>query len=135
MKYLNDVNYKDCMGKVYKSLNSGGFKIVKYNDSANVEIRFLKTGFEMVVQLVSIKIGNVKDPYLPSVYGVGVLGAKYPSTINGVNTKEYVLWKHMLERCYSDALKKRCPTYEGCEVSDNFINMTHFYITPLLFSY
>ena len=26
MKYLNDVNYKDCVGKVCKSLNSGDFK-------------------------------------------------------------------------------------------------------------
>ena len=46
MKYLNDISYKDCVGKVFKSLNSGDFKIVKYNDSANVVIRFLKTGYE-----------------------------------------------------------------------------------------
>ena len=32
MKYLNDVNYKDCVGKVCKSLNSGDFKILKYNN-------------------------------------------------------------------------------------------------------
>ena len=43
MKYLNDVS-KDCVGKVYKTLNSGDFKIVKHNDSRNVEIQFLKTG-------------------------------------------------------------------------------------------
>ena len=29
MKYLNDVNYKDCVGKILKSKNSGDFKIVK----------------------------------------------------------------------------------------------------------
>ena len=33
MKYLNDVNYKDCVGKVCKSLNSGDFKVLKYNDA------------------------------------------------------------------------------------------------------
>ena len=43
MKYLNDVSYKDCVGKVCKSLNSGDFKILKYNDKKNVEIQFLKT--------------------------------------------------------------------------------------------
>ena len=127
MKYLNDVNYKGCVGKLFKSLNSGDFKIVKYNNSYNVDIQFLKTGFETSVHLGSIRNGSVKDPYLPSVYGVGVLGAKYPSTINGVNTKEYELWKRMLERCYSDALKKRYPTYEGCEVSDNFKSYEYFY--------
>ena len=36
MKYLNDVSYKDCVGKVYKSKSSGDFQIVKYNDNKNV---------------------------------------------------------------------------------------------------
>ena len=127
MKYLNDVSYKDCVGKICRSLNSGEFKILKYNDTANVEIQFLKTGFEMVTQLGNIKNGKVKDPYLPSVYGIGVLGAKYPSKINGVTTKEYGLWKRMLERCYSDVYKKKHPTYEGCEVSDKFKSYEYFY--------
>ena len=38
MKCLNEVNYKDCVGKVFKSLNSGDFKVLKYNDGGNVEI-------------------------------------------------------------------------------------------------
>ena len=127
MKYLNDVNYKACVGKVYKSKLSGDFKIVKYNDTKDVEIQFLKTGFEMVVQLGSIRNGNVKDPYLPSVYGVGVSGNKYPITVNGVKTKEYVLWRDMLKRCYSDICKKKYPTYESCEVSDKFKSYEYFY--------
>ena len=126
MKYLNDES-KDCVGKVYKTLNSGDFKIVKYNDSRNVEIQFLKTGYRKVAEMKEVKSGEIKDPYLPSVYGVGVLGAKYPTRVNGVKTKEYVLWTNMLVRCYSDALKKRRPTYEGCEVSDNFKSYEYFY--------
>ena len=128
MKYLNDVNYKDCVGNVFRSLNSGDFKIVKYNDAYEVEIQFLNTGFETSVQLGSIKSGKVKDRYLPSVYGVGVLGTKYPITINGVKTKEYKLWQSMLERCYSDsAYNKQRPTYIDCEVSDNFKSYEYFY--------
>ena len=127
MKYLNNVSYKDCVGKVCKSKSSGGFKVLKYNDARNVEIQFLKTGFETSVHLVQVKNGSVKDPYLPSVYGVGMLGAKYPITINGVLTKEYILWKHMLQRCYSTTLKKKQPTYEGCEVSGKFKNYEYFY--------
>ena len=127
MKYLNDVSYKDCVGNVFKSLNSGDFKVLKYNDSYNVEIQFLKTGYETVARLGDIRNGEVKDPHSPSVYGIGVVGTKYPITVNGVSTKEYDLWKGMLRRCYSDSFKKRCPTYEDCEVSENFKSYEYFY--------
>ena len=126
MEYLSDIS-KDCVGKVCKSKSSGDFKILKYNDSKNVEIQFLKTGYETVVQLTNIKSGKVKDRYLPSVHGVGILGTKYPSTINGRNTKEYDLWYSMLRRCYSDNSKKKRPTYEGCECSENFKSYEYFY--------
>ena len=127
MKYLNDISYKDCVGKVCKSNLSGDFKIVKYSDSKNIEIQFLNTGFETKVQLGSIRNGEVRDPYLASVFGVGVLGVKYQAKINGVHTKEYELWSSMLERCYSDSFKNRRPTYEGCEVSENFKSYEYFY--------
>ena len=127
MKYLNDVNYKDCVGKVCKSLNSGDFKVVKYNNARDVQIQFLKTGFEATVELGHIKNGSVKDPYSPSVYGVGIIGTKYPVSEDGRDKKDYGLWKGMLKRCYSDRCQKKHPTYIGCEVSDNFKSYEYFY--------
>ena len=127
MKYLNDVNYKGCVGKVCKSKSSGDFKILKYNDRANVEIQFLKTGFEMVARLNHIRNGKVKDPHSPSVCGVGIVGIKYPSRVNGILTKECALWYSMLKRCYNDGFKNKRPTYEGCGVSDKFKSYEYFY--------
>ena len=127
MKYLNDVNYKDCVGKVFKSTSSGDFKILKYNDRANVEIQFLNTGFKTVARLNHIRNGKIKDPYVPSVYNIGVLGTKYASTINGVHTKEYKLWCSMLQRCYSDSFKNKRPTYKDCKCSENFKSYEYFY--------
>lgn len=86
MKYLNEVSYKDCVGKIFKSKSSGDFKVLKYNDGRNVEIQFVNTSFETVTRLECIKNGSIKDPYSPSVYGIGVLGTKYLTTINGVKT-------------------------------------------------
>ena len=126
MKYLNDVS-KDCVGKVFKSKSSGDFKVLNYNNAKEVEIRFLKTGYETAVELGHIRKGEIKDPYLPSVYSVGILGTKYLSKVNGKNIKEYDLWQSMLRRCYNDAYKKRQPTYEGCEVSDKFRSYEYFY--------
>ena len=127
MKYLNDISYKDCVGNVFKSLNSGDFKVVKYNDARNVEIQFLTTGYRKVAEMKEVKTGSIKDPCLPSVYGVGITGARYPTKVNGVHTKEYKLWHSMLSRCYNDTYKKRQPTYEGCEASENFKSYEHFY--------
>ena len=127
MNYLNDISYKDCVGKVCKSLNSGDFKVLKYDDARNVEIRFLKTGYETSATLGNIRNGEVKDPYIPSVYGVGIVGTKYVYKISGVLTKEYTLWCNMLKRCYSNNFKTKQPTYEGCEVSDKFKSYEYFY--------
>ena len=126
MKYLNDIT-KDCVGKVYKSKSSGDFKILKYNDSRNVVIQFLKTGFETVARRDHIKSGEIKDPYSPSVFDVGIVGTNYPATVNGRITKEYSRWHSMLQRCYSDTFKKKHPTYEGCEASENFKSYEYFY--------
>ena len=132
MKYLNDVKAKDIKnsigtGTAYQSKNSGCFTITSYLDSYNIGIKFIDTGYEMFAHLGRIKNGNVKDQYSPSVYSIGILGTKYPSAINGVKTKEYILWTHMLQRCYSDTSKKRNPTYIGCEVSENFKYYEYFY--------
>ena len=127
MKSLNNVSYKDCVGKVCKSKSSGDFKVLKYNGNKDVEVRFLKTGYETTVQLVHIKNGDVKDRYLPSVCGVGIIGTKYPVSEGGRDTKDYALWKRMLERCYSDSYQKKRPTYKGCKVSDNFKSYEYFY--------
>ncbi len=127
MKYLNDISYKDCVGKVCKSKSSGDFKIVKYNNVRSVEIQFINTGYRKVAEMKEVRNGGVKDPYSPSVYGVGIVGTKYPSSKSGVQTKEYKLWCRMLVRCYSESFKKKQPTYEGCEVSDNFKSFEYFY--------
>ena len=86
----------------------------------------INTSYETSVQLTNIRNGKVKDPHSPSVCGVGILGTKYPSSVNGVITKEYDLWKDMLRRCYSDSLKEKYPTYIDCEVSDKFKSYEYF---------
>ena len=127
MKYLNDISRKDCVGKVCKSNSSGDFKVLKYNDARNVEIQFVDTGCRKVAEMKEVRNGSIKDPYSPSVCGVGIVGTKYPSRVSGVLTKEYMLWKNMLKRCYSDSYKKKYSTYEGCEVSDKFKSYEYFY--------
>ena len=61
------------------------------------------------------------------VMGVGIKDGKYPTRQGGKNTKEYILWKSMLERCYSEKVHVNHPTYVGCTVSDNFKHYAYFF--------
>ena len=63
-----------------------------------------------------------------SVYGVGTLGVmkdgSKPKTT--VYIREYDLWKHMLERCYSDKRHEKNPTYKDCSVCDRWLVFANF---------
>ena len=61
------------------------------------------------------------------VYGAGVNDRSRPANVAGKPVKEYQLWQGMLERCFSEKLQTRRPTYKGCSVSDNFLHYSYFY--------
>lgn len=45
---------------------------------------------------------------------------------NGIRLKEYRLWYDMMRRCYGKNRESWCPSYIGCEVSDNFKSFKYF---------
>ena len=61
------------------------------------------------------------------VCGVGFNDKTRPAKVDGKPVKEYVLWQNMLERCFSEKLQTRYPSYKGCNVSDNFLHYSFFY--------
>ena len=66
------------------------------------------------------------------VYGVGILGTfkdgSKPKTKDkyGKLIREYILWHNMLERCYSDKLHEKNPTYKDCSVCDRWLVFANF---------
>ncbi len=74
------------------------------------------------------------------IYGVGINDADYVTqeweTIGYVNGKRkrkltwicpyYRVWKHMIERCYSDNFQDKRPTYVGCSVSEEWLTFSNF---------
>lgn len=55
------------------------------------------------------------------IFGVGISDSgSYPRSVDRKMTKEYVLWKSMLDRCYSTKYQNIRPTYVGCSVSEEF---------------
>ena len=61
------------------------------------------------------------------VCGVGFNDKTRPAKVDGKIVKEYDLWRSMLQRCFSEKLQTRSPTYKGCNVSDNFLSYSFFY--------
>ena len=65
------------------------------------------------------------------VYGIGILGtfkegSKPKTTDNGKHTREYELWRSMIQRCYSDKFHEKNPTYKDCQVSDRWLVFSNF---------
>ena len=113
-------------GDIFESEKYGSFEIIDYIDSRNVAVRFLSTGFETTAQAVSVLKGNIKDKYLPSVQGVGIVGNNLTVDETGKHTKEYKIWSDAIGRCYSKKNHKRSRTYFDCYLSDDFLNFTYF---------
>ena len=105
------------IGEICPTNNYGNLTIKEFHNSRKVLVEFVDTGYQVWVQAVSIRLGNVKDKRKPSVYGVGV----FDVAIKGESSsKTYVTWSSMLARCYAKKRNKRDRSYEGCEVSEDF---------------
>lgn len=110
-------------------LNDGGScKIISVVGNGKVEIEF--TGYEgqsIYVYKDNLIKGKVKNPFKPSLCGIGVIGkGKYDSktTINGVNI--YRIWVGMVKRCYCAITLKNSPSYLGCSVDESFLSFQVF---------
>ena len=97
--------------------------IIDYKDTNNVAIQF-QDEYKTVIPrttYANCRKGSIKNPYHPSIYGVGYLGiGKYRASINKKPTKEYLEWKEMLERGFSDKYKIKKPTYKDVMVAKDF---------------
>ena len=102
--------------------------IIKYVKSKEIYVEFQdEHKFIKRTSYDNFKIGNVKNPYDKKFFGVGYFGeGKYKSRINKEYTKEYGIWKAMLERCYSKEKRYKNPTYEDCTVCKEWHNFQNF---------
>lgn len=112
--------------------NTGSLMTIdEYNTSSDIWVRFIKNGNMVHTNYKAFVSGQVKDVYFRSVYGIGYLGeGDYKVKINGKSSIQYITWRDMLRRCYSKSYQKKCPTYKGvkvCEEWHNFQNFAKFY--------
>lgn len=98
-------------------------KIIEYNNSHDIIIEFqddykakVHTSYQAFVN------GEVKNPYYPSVCGVGITGNRYQT-----NNKEYETWSGILERSFDKKSKNKNPTYKDVTCCDEWLLYDNFY--------
>lgn len=102
-------------------------KIVKIDTSNSIDIEFQDEHhyIKQNTTYSNFKSGSISNPYFPTVCGVGYLGVGRFATNN--NCVEYVTWKDMLERCYSEKDKLDHKSYFGIsEVCNDWLDYQNF---------
>jgi len=132
-KNFNKVNLT---GK--RSANITPFKIIEIENSSRVLIRFLdkrkivskngkikyEGGYEYYTSMTNILKNGVKNPYQPTVEGVGYIGSEYSSGFSKCDA--YKSWNDMIKRCYNKKELEKLPSYEKVTVGRNFLNYSNF---------
>ena len=115
-KYLN---------KTYTNKQGLNYKIVHYNTYYDIIVMF-DSGYIKSATMKEVKRNAIKDKLSPSVYGVGIVGIRYNTKVDGKHAIEYGTWKNMLRRCYSEKCRQKFQSYNDCTVSENFKNTVIF---------
>lgn len=118
----------DREGEIIKDKHNTYMKIVKYNNYDDIFVEFLDEYHTVVhSDYNNFKHKNIKNPYFPSVYGVGYLGqGKYNAVKNGKMTIQYSYWKAMMQRCYCKSIKKHTSAYDNVSVCEEWHNFQNF---------
>lgn len=118
-------NPNNKVGEKYKTLEGYTIEIIKVQGWGNCTILF-DTGLILYNKNYgAIKKGNVKNPFHPSVFGVGYLG-NCPDIFPLNKNKNYTAWKHMIERGYSSKKKLKTPSYKEVTVHKDWHCFSNF---------
>jgi hypothetical protein len=125
-----DISHKQAqerLGEISTNCQSEPMKIIAYRTATDIDIQFLETKNVVYHQTYSnFQKGAIKDYFLPTFYGVGILGDSEILDENGKRTLAFNLWEFMLQRCYYDADLQRYPTYQPCSVCDDWLHLSNF---------
>lgn len=118
----------DRIGELNHNKQNCLMRIIKYNNNHDIVIEFQDKYMAWVhTSYNHFKKGSVKNPYYPSIYGVGMVGNKCPTFVNGKQIKEYVAWVNMLGRCYSEKHKDKRSTYKDVTCCKEWLLYENFY--------
>lgn len=91
----------ELIGKIFVNKLGYKYKVLYYDRSYNKNryymVEFIDSGYKVSKTKACIINGNIKDPFAPSVAGVGYRGI----TDISIHSREYSVWHNMINRCYN----------------------------------
>lgn len=119
IKRLGEMRYdkQNCLMKIVEYYSATDI-IVEFQDKSKGRVH---TTYGNFINL------EIKNPYYPSVFGVGITGNKYPTKINRKHVAEYVAWHNIISRSYNEKDKNKNPTYENVTCCDEWLYYENFY--------
>ena len=113
-----------------EKLNNQGslMRIIEYIDNRNIVVEF-QDDYKIRVKTTygNYKLGSVRNPYAPTVCGVGISGNKYLIVENKRPTREYNAWLRMLNRCFDKNVQEKQPTYKDVSICNEWLLFDNFY--------
>lgn len=115
------------VGDRYKTKEGYTIEVI-FRNKRRVIVKFLETGNAKEVYINRLNDGKIKNPYHPSVYGVGFLGEGIYKAHdeNLVKTEAYKCWSSMIMRCYDKNFQSKQPHYVGVTVDKEWHNFQKF---------
>ena len=122
---IKNPNHK--IGEKYKTKEGYIVEIIETKGWKNCTIKF-NTGVILYGKNYgSVKKGEVKNPFHKSVCNIGYLGEYYIKSSSLLkNNINYIIWKHMIERCYDPKERVKYTSYNDVKVCDEWHCFSNF---------
>lgn len=125
---VNPHKIKTRLGAIKTNAQNCLMKCVEYTNSHNIIIEFQdEYKYKVKTTWDNFEKEKIKNLYHPNVCGVGIIGSKYPRSIDGKTTKEYQTWSNMIHRCFNKKGKRNYPTYAGVTCCEEWLLYENFY--------
>ena len=115
------VEYK--IGEIIKNYQGCEMQLIEYKNSRKVAVQFLdKYKCIVITQYKSFKNGKTRNPYFPTVCGVGIIGNKHKTP-----SKEYYAWADMIKRSCDKRYKENHRAYSDVTCCEEWLLFDNFY--------
>lgn len=104
------------------NINCQGLKmtIISYRGAHDIDVQFEDGYVSHNKDYRYFKNGTMKSYFVPTVLGVGIIGGE------DIDDKSYLIWFHMLRRCYDKKLHSKEPTYKDVTCCEEWLNYQNF---------